>query len=461
MTPAQPSPAASPAPAPAPKIHVATPGAEDAPPIPDSLEATGLSDEFITELLLKTLYVQGARTGKQLTDSICLPFPIVDDQLLTMQQRLMVEVLGTRGHGRAGYVFDLSGEGRNRAREALTASQYVGPAPVPLSQYRHWVAVQSIRHARVNRESLHQAFSWLVLDPEMVDMVGPAINSAKSLFLYGDSGNGKTAMAETIARMLGGEIFVPHAVEVDGQVMLVRDPVYHRPADSLPAPPANAEIELLWRSAAIEFDDRYVKVRRPVVLTGGELTLEQLDLQYDQYAKLYQAPFQTKATGGVLIVDDFGRQRVPPRDLLNRWIVPLEKNVDFLTLHTGVKFPIPFDCLLIFATNLDPKDLIEEAFLRRIHYKIEVDSPSPEQYQQIFERCCSAKKISYKPDAVEHIYKEFYLKHSIEPRGCHPRDIVDHLADIAKYLEMDATLSDELVDYACRSYFLDIPTAHA
>jgi predicted ATPase with chaperone activity len=440
----------------------APPAAQSAPPIPQTLADTGLSEEFLTELILKTLYVQGARTGQQLTDAICLPFPLADDLLMTMQQRMMVEVQGTKGHGRAGYVFDLGGEGRDRAREAMASSQYVGPAPVPLAQYRRWVDIQSIRHARANKEALHQAFSWLVLDPEMVDMVGPAVNSAKSLFLFGDSGNGKTAIAETIARMLGGEIFVPHAVEIDGQVMLVLDPIYHRvagPADGVEEQPG---IEMLWRSDAVEFDSRFVKVRRPVVLTGGELTLEQLDLQYDEHTKFYQAPFQTKATGGVLIVDDFGRQRVPPRDLLNRWIVPLEKNVDFLTLHTGGKFPVPFDCLLIFATNLDPQSLVEEAFLRRIHYKIEVGSPTPRQYQLIFRRCCEAKDISFKPEAIEYIYHEYYGKHSIEPRGCHPRDLVDHLSDIARYLEVEGTLSTELVDYACRSYFLaDFPTASA
>jgi predicted ATPase with chaperone activity len=442
--------------------RAAPPAAASAPPIPQTLDDTGLSEEFLTELILKTLYVQGARTGQQLTDAICLPFPLADDLLMTMQQRMMVEVQGTKGHGRAGYVFDLGGDGRERAREAMASNQYVGPAPVPLAQYRRWVDIQSIRHARVNKDALHQAFSWLVLDPEMVDMVGPAVNSAKSLFLFGESGNGKTAIAETVARMLGGEIFVPHAVEIDGQVMLVLDPIYHRAASPTDHVDGQPEIEMLWRSDAVEFDTRFVKVRRPVVLTGGELTLEQLDLQYDEHTKFYQAPFQTKATGGVLIVDDFGRQRVPPRDLLNRWIVPLEKNVDFLTLHTGGKFPVPFDCLLIFATNLDPQSLVEEAFLRRIHYKIEVESPTPRQYQLIFRRCCEAKGIAFKPEAIEYIYHEYYGKLSIEPRGCHPRDLVDHLSDIARYLEVEATLSTELVDYACRSYFLaDFPTASA
>jgi predicted ATPase with chaperone activity len=304
---------------------------------------------------------------------------------------------------------------------------------------------------------VEEGFNWLVLAPEMIDQIGPAINSAKSLFLYGESGNGKTAMAETIARLLGGSLFVPYSVEVEGQILVLYDPVYHRPAGETGG--GDDGIDSLWLGSVAEHDRRFVRVHRPVVLTGGELTMEQLDLQYDTYTKLYQAPFQMKANGGVLIVDDFGRQRMPPRDLLNRWIVPLEKRVDFLTLHTGSKFPVPFDCLLIMATNIDPRDLVEEAFLRRIHYKIRAESPSPEEYEKILRRCCEAKGIVFDRVALDQIYKEYYERYSIAPRGCHPRDIIDHLCDIAKYLEVEATLSHELVDRSCHSYFLDFPTS--
>jgi len=292
----------------------------------------------------------------------------------------------------------------------------------------------------------------------MLDQIGPAINSAKSLFLYGESGNGKTAMAETIARLLGGSLFIPHAIEIDGQIMVLYDPVYHKPvADERREP--DTVIETLLDDRWKEHDQRYVLVHRPVVLTGGELTMDQLDLQYDSHTKVYQAPFQMKANGGVLIVDDFGRQRMPPRDMLNRWIVPLEKRIDFLTLHTGSKFPVPFDCLLIMATNIDPKQLVEEAFLRRIHYKIKAESPSTEEYERILRRYCEAKGIEFIAGAMEYIYREYYQAHSIAPRGCHPRDIIDHLLDIAKYLEIEPTLSVDLVDRACHSYFLDFPTA--
>jgi predicted ATPase with chaperone activity len=265
-------------------------------------------------------------------------------------------------------------------------------------------------------------------------------------------------MAETIARLLGGSLYIPHAIEIDGQIMVLYDPVYHKPVVDERAAPGTV-IESLLDERSKEHDQRYVLVHRPVVLTGGELTMDQLDLQYDHHTKVYQAPFQMKANGGVLIVDDFGRQRMPPRDMLNRWIVPLEKRIDFLTLHTGSKFPVPFDVLLIMATNIDPKALVEEAFLRRIHYKIKAESPSTEEWERILRRYCESKGIEFTPFAMEYIYREFYQTYSIAPRGCHPRDILDHLLDIAKYLEVEPTLSADLVDRACRSYFLDFPTS--
>ncbi|MCA1572789.1 MAG: ATP-binding protein [Gemmatimonadota bacterium] len=426
-----------------------------APPVPGSLADTGLSAEALTELILKTLYAQGARTGQHLCDAIRLPFDLLDVRLLDLQQRQLVEVRGAQGHSRGGYLFDLTGKGRERAREAMATNQYVGPAPVPLDQYRLWIELQSIRDVRVTRDAIRQGFSHLVLDPAFLEQLGPAINSAKSMFLYGDSGNGKTNLAESIARMLGGDIFVPYAVDVEGQIIVVYDPVYHRPPTD-PEPEAGGT-DASWLRATPLYDHRFARVTRPVVFTGGELTLSQLDLEFDPQSKLYQAPFQVKANGGVLIIDDFGRQRVRPRDLLNRWIVPLEKRVDFLTLHTGHKFPVPFDCLLIFATNLDPNDLVDEAFLRRIHYKMNVPNPTYAEYQQIFRRCCVARQIPYDATRVDHIFTQYYTRLGISPRSCHPRDVLDHLVDTARFLQVTPTLAIPLLDRACRSYFLDMP----
>ncbi|MBW3660045.1 MAG: ATP-binding protein [Gemmatimonadetes bacterium] len=432
--------------------------AEKAPKVPGTLAESGLSAETVAELVLKTLYVRGARTGQRLVEDVRLPFSILDDRLQDLQQRMLLEVRGAKGHGRGGYTFDLTSKGRERARESMAAGQYVGPAPVPLEKYRAWVAAGSIRNARLDREAIESGFSHLVLDPDFLEQIGPAVNSAKSMFLYGDSGNGKTTLAEAIARMMGGELYVPYAVEIGGHVMVVHDPVHH---SSLPdrkvGPAAAADEEPEWLAKPTPYDRRFARVGRPVVFTGGELTLDQLDLQYDPHTKIYQAPFQVKANGGVLIIDDFGRQIVRPRDLLNRWIVPLEKRLDFLTLHTGHKFPVPFDCLLVFATNLDPLELVDEAFLRRIHYKILVPDPTFEQYLQIFRRGCIARQIAFEPDAVRWIWREYYERRSIPARSCHPRDLLDHLCDEARYLDVEPILSTRLLDRACRSYFLDMP----
>jgi predicted ATPase with chaperone activity len=427
----------------------------DEPPVPESVSDTGLSEEFIVDLLLKTLYVQGVRTGRQLMAAVRLPFSFVDDRLLSLQQRRLVEVLGTSGPNRGSYLFDLTGAGRDRAREALSSSQYVGPAPVPLVQYRTWVEKQTIRNVHVTREVVREGFRRMVLSDAVHDVLGPSINSAKSLFLYGAPGNGKTMIAETISHLLGGDIFVPFTVEVEGQMMILYDPVYHHPVAGLNPLEETDGAEGGWLKESPTYDQRYVKVRRPIVLTGGELTLDQLDLQYDVHTKMYQAPFQLKANGGVLILDDFGRQRVPPKDLLNRWIVPLEKRIDFLTLHTGGKFPVPFDCLLIISTNLEPSHLVEEAFMRRIHYKILVEGPNPQQYAEIFARCCIERDIPYDQAAVNHIYDQWYGKRDIHARACHPRDILDHLVDIARFYQGRPELTFDMVDRACRSYFLD------
>ena len=423
-----------------------------APPVPETGADTGLLPEAIADLLLKTLYVQGARSGQQLVEFICLPFPLVDEQLMRLQQERLIEVRRTVGAGRGGYIFELGSAGTDRAREAMQTNQYVGPAPVPILQYNAWIERQSVRTLHVTRDRLAAAFADLVIDARLLDTLGPAVNSARSLFIFGDSGNGKTHIAERIAGLFGQTFYLPHAVDVNGQIMVVYDPVYHQ-AVAEPEPSSDAEPD--WLRRLPEHDRRFVRVRRPVVLTGGELTLEQLDLQYDEHTKMYQAPFQVKANGGVLIVDDFGRQRVPPRDLLNRWIVPLEKRIDYLTLHTGSKFPVPFDCLLIFATNLDPGALVEEAFLRRIHYKIFMPSPERAQYEEIFRRCCATHGIAYRADAVEQVYRDYYAGRGIRPRGCHPRDITDHVTDIARFHRIEPVLSAELVEDACRTYFLD------
>ncbi|MDX1624557.1 MAG: ATP-binding protein [Gemmatimonadota bacterium] len=437
---------------PATSLSFTEPTRSGGPPVPGSLEETGISRETITELALKTLYVQGSLTGRELSEYLRLPFVLLDEILERIQQRHLVEVGGTRGHGRVGYVFDLTGAGRERARESMESGRYVGPIPVPVERYREWVGRQSVKNVHVRRPDIESGFEGLVLNQKLLDQIGPAVNSAKSMFLYGESGNGKTAIAEAISRLIGGSLYLPYAVQIEGQVIVVHDPVYHRSVER-----DTEGTEEGWLGRPPDHDPRFVLAERPAVFVGGELMLNELDLQYDPRTKFYQAPFQMKANGGVLIIDDLGRQLVSPRDLLNRWIVPLEKEVDYLTLHTGHRFPVPFDCLVVFATNLDPRELMDEAFLRRIHYKIHVKDPSLDTYRRIFRQCCENREIEPRKGVVRRIFRRYYERLGIAPRSCHPRDLVSHLCDIAKYFEEETRLSEDLIDKACDSYFLDMP----
>ncbi|MFQ5529405.1 MAG: ATP-binding protein [Gemmatimonadota bacterium] len=436
-----------------------TPRQQTAPPVPEELVDTGLSESLLQDLIIKTLYDMGARSGEELRGVIKLPFSLLDEQLLDLQQRRLLEVRGAGGQNRITYTFDLTGEGRERARELLATNGYVGPAPVPLDAYSAWVEDQTIQGIVVTADGIRDGFSHLVYDQEFLDQLGPGINSGLSLFLYGHSGNGKTTIAEAIAGMLGGEVYLPYALEVQGNIVVLYDPVYHQPV----AEDGTTQDDPFGTSPLFRqdtpHDARYARIKRPVVFVGGEMTLEQLDLQYDPDSRIYQAPSHVKANGGVFILDDFGRQHVRPRDLLNRWMVPLEKRIDFLAFKNGYKFPIPFDCMLLFATNLNPLELVDEAFLRRIRYKILVESPSREQYDEIFRRCCENRDILFDRHRVEHVFRQYYARLQIAPRGCHPRDLVDTLCNVAKYKRIPPSLTTELLDEACRSYFLDMPGA--
>jgi predicted ATPase with chaperone activity len=428
------------------------------PSAPVTIEDTGLTPGLISDLILKALYNLGSRSGDDLRAFIRLPFAILDEQLVDLQRRRLIEVR-EGGQSRVTYTFDLTAEGRNRARDSMDASGYVGPAPVPLAQYGRWVEQQSVRDVIVTESAIRQGFSHLVFEDSFLHQLGPAINSGQSLFLYGHAGNGKTTIAEAISRMLGGHVYIPWALEVEGQIIVLYDPVYHdlvTAGDDMGQDPLSSSPLFLEGQS---HDDRYAVIRRPVVFVGGELTLEFLELQYDPQTRVYQAPPHLKASGGVFIIDDFGRQLVRPRDLLNRWMVPLEKRIDYLALRNGYKFPVPFDCLVIFSTNLNPLELVDEAFLRRIRYKIMVESPNRGQYEEIFRRCCDANGILYETTRVDHVYKAFYERLRMAPRGCHPRDIVDTVCNIAKYEDTQPSLSIELLDRACRSYFLDVPGA--
>lgn len=429
-----------------------------APPQPRNVEETGLPLGFLTDLVLKFLYYGGVMTGVQAADAMGLPFSgVVENVISFVAEERLVEMRGGKGFGRASFSYTLTERGREVAREAVKRSSYTGRAPVPLDQYASLIRLQMQELPFVTREMLIEHFGNLVLPSFFFDRIGPAVNSSRSLFLYGPPGNGKTTVAEMVSSILGGEVFVPHAIEVDNQVIKVFDPLSHHPIDldnPVRPPPVRGMKKPSNKKSGPEFDKRWLLSRRPSVMVGGELTLQTLDLIYNSNTQFYEAPFQVKANGGMLLIDDFGRQRVHPTDLLNRWIVPLEKRVDFLTLHTGKKFEIPFDQLIIFATNLDPKELVDEAFLRRIKYKIEVNNPTDSEYRKIFQMVCAAKGIPFSDEALRYIMEAYYQEYDMDLRSCHPRDIINLLIDVAKFRVVKPQLTKDLIDQACSSFFV-------
>ena len=421
--------------------------AQPTPPAPPATIAeTGLHRDSLAQLMLKTL-VGGEASGTGLAEALRLPYSVLDAMVQHARAEKLVEVHGATGTGTAGYRYALTDLGRDRAMQFMEVCQYVGPAPVPLAQYNAYIRACMAARPYVDRESLAKGFDELVVSKSMFDQLGPAVNSGKSLFLYGAPGNGKTVVAEGIGRALGTEMFVPHAIDVDGQIITTFDPVNH-----VHIAGAGATTSVITTAA---HDRRWEKIRRPVVVVGGELTLEMLDLTFNPISKFYEAPIQMKANGGVFVVDDFGRQRIAPRDLLNRWIVPLESRVDFLTLHTGRKFEIPFNVLIVFATNLKPESLADEAFMRRIPYKILAKNPTADEYCRIFELNCHKRQLSFDPVMVEYLLRKYYQPRKLQMRACHPRDLVEQVVNNCRYQNREPAITRELLDAACASYFLE------
>ncbi len=413
------------------------------PRVPRSVKETGLGLGFLADLVLKVMYFEGVVTGVDLSERIKLPFAgVLEEVLEFLKREKLCEVKGAEGFGGATYQYAITLKGSERAREILERSQYAGPAPVTLEAYTEAIRRQPLGRMVVHQRTMRQALSHLVISEETFSQIGPAVNSGRSIFLFGHPGNGKTAIAESIGRMLmQGDMYIPYAVEVDGQIIKVFDSVNHR---------------RLEEEIPKGMDPRWVHIRRPVITVGGELTMESLDLVYNETNKYYEAPFQMKANGGMFLIDDFGRQQVRPRDLLNRWIVPLEKRVDYLTLHTGRKIEVPFDVLIVFSTNLAPKDLVDEAFLRRIRHKIEIKDPTFEQYREIFKRVCQDRGVPYDDAGLRYLLKTYYVDARRPLRACHPRDLVDQLIDIARYLNVEPRLSKELIDRAAHAYFVEL-----
>jgi predicted ATPase with chaperone activity len=427
------------------------------PPPINSIEDTGLNALWLQDLSLKILYSQGFMSGFKIAEFLALPFAGVTDGLLeSLKREKLIEVKSSQGGlGEGAYTYGITGAGITRAREALDRSQYAGPAPVPFAMYNEAMRRQKTGRMTVTARTMRQVLSQLVISETTFQMLGPALNSGTSIFMYGPPGNGKTSVARAFGNLiLTQAMYIPYALYLDGQVIKVYDQISHTLAPEAEGTTTATGTGNLRSNA--RRDPRWVKIRRPFIVTGGELTLEGLDLVYDDVHKFYEAPFQVKANGGIFLIDDFGRQQVRPRDLLNRWIVPLENRVDYLTLHNGRKVEVPFDVLIVFSTNLPPKDLVDEAFLRRLRHKIEIGDPTYEEYREIFKRVSQDKKVEYSDQGLAYLLQEWYIKRKRKLRASHPRDLCDQILDISSYLSVAPIMSREMLDRAASAYFVDI-----
>lgn len=404
-----------------------------APSTPQTLEELGISQGLVLDLMLRRLLLEGYSTLQGLSERLKLSISVIDVVFRHMRQQQLVEIKGMVGND---YSFSLSGAGRALAAERFQITQYAGACPVTLKDY-HAATVAQAARVHITRQRLKEAYSDLIVTDEMLDQLGPALISQKSIFLYGPTGNGKTSLAERMLRTYDDSVLIPYAVEVDGQIISLYDPVVHH------------RIEM----DDPDIDPRWVLCRRPCIVVGGELIPSMVELRLDESSGIYAAPLQMKANNGIFIIDDFGRQLMSPRDLLNRWIVPLDRRVDYLMLRYGVKFQIPFEVMVVFSTNLDPSDLADEAFLRRIQNKIFVNAVEPHVFDQIFWSVITKRGLTADPDAAEFLRRLCLREGRTELRACYPTDICDIIASISKYEKRPVEINRANLERACNLYF--------
>lgn len=409
---------------------------------PDSLAAAGVTEGEIEALVLKTLNARAEASGRAVAEQLKLPFRIIDPLLHSLKQDRLV------GHKGAApmndYVYQLTELGRERAKKFAEHCSYFGSAPVTLAAYIESVRHQTLTNLHPTEEDLHRAFEDLLIDKRMLNRLGPAINSGRGLFLFGAPGNGKTSIAERITKAFGQSIWIPRAITIDGEIMRLFDPGLH---EMLPLP---ANEGLLDNN---KIDHRWVRIRRPTIVVGGELTMEQLEVTLNTATNVSEAPIQLKSNCGTLVIDDFGRQRMTTDQLLNRWIVPLEKRYDFLNLASGKKIQVPFDQLIVFSTNLEPKDLVDDAFLRRIPYKIEVTDPDETAFRQLLKIMADKLGVEYSEEAANYLLEKHYHAVSRPLRACQPRDLVLQVRNFCRYTSTPSKMTCETLDYAVENYF--------
>src|SRR5438445_10082297 len=433
-------------------------GLPEAPTAPETLKESGLTAGFLNNMILRTLYTMGGMLGLDLARYLCLPFKVIEDPLRFLKDEKCIEVTGGDLIGRISYRFTLTELGRHRAQDAMKLCAYVGPAPVPLEDYIEQTYRQAITGINCTPEALQAPFSHLVITDELYNAIGPAVISGRSVFIYGPPGNGKTSIARAIGEFMnnsGGEIYVPYAFLAENSIITIFDQAVHQLSDESPhdrLEDNEATIRRLLNTGTV--DARWLRTRRPVIVTGGELNLEMLDLRYNAESNFYQAPIQVKANGGVFLIDDFGRQLVSPKELLNRWILPLEDRHDFLTIANGKKFQVPFEQLIIFSTNLDPKDLVDDAFLRRIRHKVQVHAPTRDVYEKIFTAVCKRLGMTPVPEAIDYLYTRYYLQ-GRSPRASDCRDLLEIVQSICRYRRQPVHLTRDLMAEAASSFIAE------
>jgi DNA-binding PadR family transcriptional regulator len=409
---------------------------------PATLDHAGLSEAEVESLVLKYLLARGSSCGRDIADQVKLPFALIEGLLRQLKSEQLVVYRSSTVMN--DYIYQLTDLGRERSQRYSAHCTYFGAAPVSLTDYIASVRAQSLSNQHPTQDALKQAFADLLINPHMLDRLGPAVNSGRGLFLYGSPGNGKTSIAERITRAFGQYIWIPRAIGVDGEIVRLFDPVNHEEA-----PPAKCEG---WLDQS-KIDKRWVRIRRPTIIVAGELTMENLEVSFNPATGISEAPVQLKSNCGTLVIDDFGRQRMSVHELLNRWIVPLEKRYDFLNLSNGKKLQVPFDQLIVFSTNLEPKDLVDEAFLRRIPYKIEVLDPTEDEFRDLFKLMCPKLNFEFRAEAVEYLIQRHYKAVDRPFRCCQPRDLLLQVRSHCRYQNTELELKPEYFDFAAENYF--------